>query len=750
MRIVAFLLLTILMIGCGNHPLSKTHEQRAFDIRKFFYALLTRDDTRQVCEEHINAIYHILNSKEALELVHLPKEVLNALPDALNQLKDQPTDTIEKELKKLDDSVFEKLRKDIDDAVQNLRFEAKALDAIDVPKLGKSWTKFFKSILTEYFPSLELKDKKRILAFTIMNLPNDASDTKQLLQMVYHAGPYFQKYMQSMVDYLPDDDGDSKRQELKNGLEDVKDKLPSLSAEEKQSCLAQLKKDGHEVEIGDSLGAASVGEAFKATYKPTGKTIVLKCQRPGILDIAKREKVFFEEAAERAQGKALKKSVRNIIDQVDEEFDYIIEAKYIEAGEEAYENDGWKIRTVRLFNEIPATKTYLAMEFVDGKTFKQMGANSRDLYAKRILWEKVTRKFLKQAFFFTGEKTIFHGDLHEGNIMVTGLDKLDSNASREDVQKAIDEDKIQVVLIDFGNATTIDQTKRRRLKNIFMAASKITYSPIGFLYAILPEGTEPDQDLVDFLATHVFTPENENADNQTVKVIGESMDKLLERDIAIEGFIMNFKRSAAMLVKTHGRLWNAFTEKVKAEEEAKADGVTDPDEIGSIVQNDHIPRIDKVFKEPFIDNLPDLFSDSSKASDYNAAETLRRVAAGKVSRTVYDALPRNLTQYFLYPKGHFDPKSKDCWKQADNSIETTWICDGQRWYQPETILDESAREEKSEKDLLKALDNAKNTWEKDNIVWQKFQSDTLKGSWPLAKYILTKGTDIVEYFRSPF
>ena len=482
-------LMGLLLVSCGSHPLSRTQEQKSQEIREFFADILEPAPApskpeipfKQACFTHLEALYFIINSPEALEKSGIPDEIRKIIPKNLQELKDQPLETILKALHAQKDSYFRDTQTEIEKAINDFRFELEQLKSIKIPKLGTAWTEFFQKILNNYFPDLDLEDKKRILAFAIRRINSETTPTQSLLNWVYASGPYFQKYLQLMADYLEPGD-DEKLKDLQEGLQKIKGQLPSIHKYHLDLYLQELREKGVDLVDLKPLGAASVGEVFSAKNKATGRKIVIKFMRPGIEEIAKRERAFFKTQAILP---ALKESFEQIAQQIDEELDYRTELTKIKLGIPAYEGDAYQIHVVRPIDDFPNSKRYFAMELVDGKTFEQLGKTKSEKIVKSILWEKVARKFLQQAFF-AKENAFFHGDLHDGNLMVTSEIDLEKDLTKEQIQKFIDDGLIKIVLIDFGNAHALTQNERRRLKDIFLHATKISYSPSNFLEAMYP------------------------------------------------------------------------------------------------------------------------------------------------------------------------------------------------------------------------------------------------------------------------
>lgn len=673
-----FIILLILLIaaGCGTHPVSQTPEQKTQQIRNFFAAALEPEPGptkpavpfKEACLKHLEALYFIINNPDLLLNSGIPQEILDTVPKDFEPLKGQSLERIAKELLTLQDSFFTDNQTKIEEAVMSFKFTLDQLSSIKVPKLGTAWTKFFQNILNNYFPSLILEDKKRILAFMIKHLKAENTETQNLLNWVYASGPYFHKYLQLMADYL-EPGNDARLKELHKGLKEVKSGLPHIHSyyiERYLKELRELPENAVDLEIDvkkDSLGTASVGEAFLAKNKATGQRIVIKFMRPGIKEIADREREFFLSQA--TQG-ALRESFKEIADQIREELDYKIELKKIKNpegtdGTKAYTGDSFKISVVEPLDDFPNGKHYFAMKLVDGKTFKDLGATKLERLTKSILWEKVARKFVHQALAAT-EHAFFHGDLHDGNIMVTFAPNhnLSDDPSEEQVKAAIDQGLIKVVLIDFGNAHILSQEQRLRLKNIFLATSSISDSLDAFLYAMLPDGHKNLVVIRDELEKTVFN--HENRFKLPHHKIGEAMDVLLKHDAAIPGFLMAFKRSLAMLCNIYDSL-----------KEGKPES------------------LDPVLQSAYTHNLRDtILNDNTPAGIQNFNDIIGSWAIGNVGRTEFEFFFIPWSKNFVTYRelSEEQKKSTSCWK-GDNYYEPIRYCSGSAIYYAKKALKNS-------------------------------------------------------------
>src|SRR3989338_7026838 len=102
------LLILILSIGCGSHPLSRTENQKLEEVRRFFADVLETQPSaekppipfRKACLNHLEALYFAINSPEILEKSGIPKELIHAIPTDFSKLKNESLEGILKRLLK--------------------------------------------------------------------------------------------------------------------------------------------------------------------------------------------------------------------------------------------------------------------------------------------------------------------------------------------------------------------------------------------------------------------------------------------------------------------------------------------------------------------------------------------------------------------------------------------------------------------------------------------------------------------------
>ena len=328
------------------------------------------------------------------------------------------------------------------------------------------------------------------------------------------AGPLMQKILQGMpVSLMPEG--------LQESLEDVKSDLAPIPREIVEAQLLSMveRSEGKlkRIEVVKSLGAASVGQAFLCNaYDKRGSAhkVVIKLLRPDVRNRMMREKEIMLKAAEKA-GKGMKKTYEGLLERYLEELDLTIEARNCEVGE-VYDNKKKDISSMKVSRFANATPNSMMVELADGDTVVGTMKKSRklrnDLLKQFFTYDKegkqemegdepkltvsagddvqeikaqlsqhlsvlqrqqkmlcdMANKWVTEAIFGKG---FYHGDLHAGNIMIseTGL-----------------------TVIDFGNATKLDEFQQKTITAMLMAAA--AGSGEGFMKgfeALLSEKSKP-------------------------------------------------------------------------------------------------------------------------------------------------------------------------------------------------------------------------------------------------------------------
>ena len=358
--------------------------------------------------------------------------------------------------------------------------------------------KFIKFVIQDYFQSVPLMDKRAMVSAGLRYAPPNATPMQQLGAMLKGAGPVLQKIFQGL-------DGPGLPRDLRIACQDMKSRLAPIPPDVVESVLLDMVNSSNgrirSIEVLSSLGAASVGEAFRCRitdHNGQPRECVVKILRPDAANRVQRERPIFERAAAKVPG--MLGTFRGQMDGIMEELDFGIEAGNARAGivyDKPFDGEERSIQCVKLAEDIPPKSNSMAMEMAPGttldgflrdtreeienlgqnlgriETFDAQGhrtavdydvpdsrvnelapakARLQELYdqaaARHSQLTALADVWVTEGIF--GEQGFFHGDLHTGNIMSDGK---------------------KLTVIDFGNATKLTQDQQCSVMTMIVATT---------------------------------------------------------------------------------------------------------------------------------------------------------------------------------------------------------------------------------------------------------------------------------------
>ena len=320
--------------------------------------------------------------------------------------------------------------------------------------------KFTMSVLRNYFKSAAQVDKRAMLSAFIRNTGPDATDAKQVAELLKGAGPLLQKMLQGLP--LSSFDPDTQL-----ALKDMKSRLLPIPDEAVKAQMLELVRSSNgnilSIEVKRSLGAASVGQAFLCTIKTKdhphiGEECVIKLLRPNVDTAVQREKAMIDQII--GDDMAMKETFDGQYRKILEEFDLTLESTNIGIGLSVYERPKGdeSVHTMQMVGGSQPTMTAMILKKADGNTFDNVidtvrtdvesiiaplrhetmvGETAKTVlkaktpaesaFTRRLLLYKaaqlndrrnhilsVAKAWFDNALFGNG---FFHGDLHGGNLM---------------------------------------------------------------------------------------------------------------------------------------------------------------------------------------------------------------------------------------------------------------------------------------------------------------------------------------------
>ncbi|MBI5598771.1 MAG: ubiquinone biosynthesis protein UbiB [Deltaproteobacteria bacterium] len=218
------------------------------------------------------------------------------------------------------------------------------------------------------------------------------------------------------------------------------------------------------------VAAASIAQVHRAVTVE-GREVVVKVQRPGIKDVIDTDIAILKYVA-RVMFKHIPESrVHDPVGVVDEfakiikrEMDFTLEASYMEKFRANFADDA-SVEIPEVFWK-HTRKRILTMSKVSGIKIDHVA----ELRGKGIATGKVAGLLMKVFFTQMFDHGLFHGDLHAGNILVRGEERLS--------------------LLDFGIVGRLDEDLKQHLADIFLGILNEDPASLARLY--LKMGILPD------------------------------------------------------------------------------------------------------------------------------------------------------------------------------------------------------------------------------------------------------------------
>src|SRR5437868_7906127 len=218
------------------------------------------------------------------------------------------------------------------------------------------------------------------------------------------------------------------------------------------------------------LGAASIAQAHLAKLA-TGETVVIKVQRPGIIQTINDDLNVLYMLSELLTAYVPETRAYNPTGIVDEFFktleletNFIVEANNIRRFSENFASED-DIKIPKVYMEL-TTERVLTLEALEGIPLSQEGALKQEGLDAQTLIRKGLKAYMKMVF----ADGLFHGDLHAGNFFV-----LPNN---------------QIGLIDFGVVVRLNNKTQATVANMLLALSREDYDRLAYEYVDLAPFTD--------------------------------------------------------------------------------------------------------------------------------------------------------------------------------------------------------------------------------------------------------------------
>ncbi len=222
-----------------------------------------------------------------------------------------------------------------------------------------------------------------------------------------------------------------------------------------------------------TLGSASIAQVHKAVMMD-GKIVVLKVQRPGIVNVINDDLNVLYFIAELLEKYIPEVRPFNPVAMVDEYFktleletNFVIEGNNVRKFKENFKTEE-NVQIPSVYFDL-TTERVLVMDMMLGKRLSQDGALQQPGVQAEEIVKLGLRSYLKMVFI----DGFFHGDLHAGNFFVYPNNKIG--------------------LIDFGVVGRLNNKTQTAIVNMLVALSKEDYLRLAYEYVDLA----PFSDTVD-------------------------------------------------------------------------------------------------------------------------------------------------------------------------------------------------------------------------------------------------------------
>lgn len=218
------------------------------------------------------------------------------------------------------------------------------------------------------------------------------------------------------------------------------------------------------------LGSASIAQVHKARLA-TGETVVVKVQRPGIIQTINDDLNVLYMLAELLMSYVPETRAFNPVGIVDEFFktleletNFVVEANNIRRFTVNFANEP-DIKIPKVYIDL-TTERVLTLEALEGAPLSQEDALKQEGIDAETIVRMGLRAYMKMVF----TDGLFHGDLHAGNFFV-----LPNN---------------RVGLIDFGVVGRLNRKTQAAIANMLLALSREDYERLAYEYVDLAPFTD--------------------------------------------------------------------------------------------------------------------------------------------------------------------------------------------------------------------------------------------------------------------
>ncbi len=274
------------------------------------------------------------------------------------------------------------------------------------------------------------------------------------------------------------------------------------------------------------IGAASIAQVYQAVLR-TGEPVVVKVQRPGIVDVIYKDLNVIYTLAELLDAYVPETRIYNPRGIVDEFFktlsletNFVVEANNMRKFQENFKKNE-KIKIPKVYHEFTGEKV-LVMEKLKGLPFSSPQA----LQQEGLDTEELIKTGIQCYYQMVFKDGFFHGDMHPGNLFVL--------------------DDGRLGLIDFGVVGRLNPKTQSAITSMLIALATEDYDRLAYEYVDLaPYNEHVDVDAVSRQVRDLIAPYYglNIGEVNTGKLLLESTSVAAENNLVLPSELVMFFKS---------------------------------------------------------------------------------------------------------------------------------------------------------------------------------------------------------------
>lgn len=386
-----------------------------------------------------------------------------------------------------------------------------------------------RGLIDDFLGSLTNQEKSKIIA-DFFNAPVDVADGEKLRPLLQNLDPVMQKIFQLFGRMIKNQTVEEAVSILQSSLTPYPFEVMKAVTEKRYGRpFDELFKD-YDI---STIRRATTGQVLFATHVASGERVALKVRIPSIMEDFKRSKARLLGLTSVKSNPGLAQFVSGLLDVIEVELDYKNEAEFTDLAQSLYSDPGRRVIPARRNTAFKAESDVVVYAFASGTKPTKL-TSVQDLKIRSTLIRNLIDLWVETVFFKNIESndarfsltTLFHGDLHPGNILIDPATEL-------------------LTVLDFGNVGLFPLEERRKYIELYLASIESKPDQIVSLVRKMysPRGmTETDLKEIEQIAAEVWKhqPESKRLDS----FLSRSMDEV---GLPIEKSISSFIRALAFL-----------------------------------------------------------------------------------------------------------------------------------------------------------------------------------------------------------